>query len=163
MVPVVDGVRQLSSIALLIGRWGAWPPWTPLLLKTLAANPTIDFYLLSDANPTDGHAASALPANIHHVPLTLGQLLDRLRKTVGCTLHSLKATGTYGSGVSSAKTNDLKPMFGLVFETLLRGYTWWGYLQEDLLVGDLRSFATEALLAQSDVCLLYTSPSPRDS
>ena len=143
----------LSSLALLVGRWGTWPGWTPLLLHTFAANPTIAFFLLSDVSP-----ARSLPRNVRHVPLTLPQLLARLRGTVGVRLTSLTASGTYGSGVSSAKTNDFKPMFGAAFSEMLQGFAWWGYLQEDLLVGDLRSFATEALLARSDVICPYLHP-----
>ena len=145
--------RVLTSLALLIGRWGQWPAWTPLLLRTLAANPTVAFYTLSDVPP-----APTLPANIRHISLTLPQLLARLRRTIGVRLKSLSASGTYGSGVSSAKTNDFKPMFGAAFADLLSGYAWWGYLQEDLLVGDLRAFATEALLARSDVVCPYLFP-----
>lgn len=99
-----------------------------------------------------------LPSNVRHVPLTLAQLLARLRATVGVRLTTLSASGTYGSGVSSAKTNDFKPMFGVAFAELLRPYAWWGYLQEDLLVGDLRAFATEALLASADVLCPYLPP-----
>ena len=141
------------SIVLLVARWGQWPPWTPLLLRTFAGNPTIAFRLLSDVAP-----AAVLPANIHHVPLTLPQLLVRLRTAVKSTLNSLTASGTYGSGVSSAKTNDFKPMFGVVFADLLRGFDWWGTLQEDLLVGDLRAFATNHLLAHSDVVCPFLPP-----
>ena len=145
--------QVLTSLALLVGRWGHWPAWTPLLLRTLAANPTVAFYMLSDVTP-----APKLPDNVRHISLTLPQLLARLRRTVGVRLKSLTASGTYGSGVSSAKTNDFKPMFGAAFADLLSGYAWWGYLQEDLLVGDLRAFATEALLARSDVICPYIFP-----
>ena len=156
--PSKDGARgrstpALTSIVLLVGRWGSWPGWTPLLLRTFEANPTIVFKLLSDTP-----AAAHLPSNVHHVPLTLQQLLMRLRASVGCTLRTLSASGTYGSGVSSAKTNDFKPMWGVALADHLRGFAWWGYLQEDLLLGDLRAFATEALLASSDVISPYLPP-----
>ena len=49
-------------------------------------------------------------------------------------------------------------LWGMAFAELLKTHAWWGYLQEDLLVGDLRSFATEALLASSDVISPYLPP-----
>ena len=143
----------LSSLALLVGRWGGWPGWTPLFLRTLGSNPTIDFLLLSDRRP-----AALLPPNVRHVPLDLEALLARLRRTVGCTLTTLRATGRFASGPSAAKTNDLKPFWGTAFADLLTPYRWWGYLQEDLLVGNIRAFATEALLARSDVITPYLPP-----
>ena len=38
-----------NNIALLVGRWGRWPSWMPLALRTYASNSFIDFHLLSDA------------------------------------------------------------------------------------------------------------------
>ena len=40
-----------NDIALLVGRWGRWPTWMPLVLRTYASNSFIDFHLLSDAPP----------------------------------------------------------------------------------------------------------------
>ena len=144
------------SIALLIGRWGRWPGWTPLLFRTFALNPTIAFYCLSDTPPAVD--SSRLPTNVRHIPLTLPQLLRRLRETVGLKLTTLSASGSFKAGVSAAKTNDLKPMWGVAFADLLHRFDWWGYLQEDLLVGNLRQFATDALLARSDVISPYLPP-----
>ena len=48
--------------------------------------------------------------------------------------------------------------WGVAFADLLRPFDWWGYLQEDLLVGDLRAFATDELLARSDVVSPYLPP-----
>lgn len=147
----------LPSIALVVARWGGWPAWTPLFLRTLGANPTVDFMLLSDATP----APLPLPANVRLYRVTLAQLLARLRRTVGVRLGTLTpgaAEGKFGSGVSSAKTNDFKPMFGEAFADLLAPYDWWGHLQEDLLLGDLRAFATRALLSSRDVLCPYVAP-----
>ena len=52
------------SIALLIGRWGRWPGWTPLLFRTFALNPTIAFCCLSDTPPAID--SSRLPTNVRH-------------------------------------------------------------------------------------------------
>lgn len=148
----MPATRMQPSIALLVGRWGGWPGWTPLLLLTMRANPTVDFFLLSDAAPD-----ATLPPNVRFVRVTLDELLRRFRP-LGCTLTSLRSRGTFSSGVSQAKVNDLKPFFGTAFAELLRPYEWWGNLQEDLVLGDLRAFATSALLARSDVVSPYTAP-----
>jgi hypothetical protein len=64
--------------------------------------------------------------------------------------------GVTASGVSSAKTNDLKPLLGEALAPLLAPYDWWGYLQEDLLVGDLANrFFSPSVLASADVISPY--------
>ena len=120
---------QPPSLAIIVARWGSWPSWTPLFLHTLRHNPTVDFHLLSDVPPP----GTALPApNVRHHAWSLEQLLARLRETVGVRLNSLHVGGAFASGVSSAKLNDFKPMFGEVFAELLAPYEWWGHLQEGM-------------------------------
>ena len=142
--PPAPLAEPLPSIALLVGRWGRWPGWTPLLLRSFEMNPTIDFLLLSDVSPV--FQETQLPTNVWYIRLTLDAMLARLRATVGCTIKTLQATRAFATGPSAAKTNDLKPFWGVAFRDLLRSYSWWGYLQEDVLLGDLRAFATAPLL-----------------
>ena len=142
-------------IALLVGRFGGWPAWTPLWLKTLGASRGVDFHVLSDAPPVTG----TLPPNVIYHSWTLDGLLVRLRATVGAKLRTLHATGAFASGVSASKLNDFKPMLGEAFASdLLQPYDWWGYLQEDLLIGNLSRLATPALLADADVVSPYFAP-----
>lgn len=149
------------SLAFLVGRWGGWPPWTPLLMRSFSTNPSITFITLSDSPPAAGRL---LPSNVRHVPLSLEGLLVRMRRQVGCTLRTLSSASSTraGSGgnhaTSSSKSNDFKPMWGLAFADLLAGYDWWGYLQEDLVVGDLRAAFDAPLLASSDVVSPFLPP-----
>jgi len=137
-----------------VGRWGGWPPWTPLMLQTLAANPTVTFLLLSEELP----ANVAIPANVEHHTWTLEALLRRLQSTVGVRLRSLGASGVLSNGVSAAKVNDFKPMWGEAFQKELRRFEWWGYMQEDVVLGDLRSLATPSLLGRVDVVCPFDAP-----
>lgn len=124
----------------------------------MAANAWVDFHLLSDAT-----LETRLPRNVIFHPMTLASLEMRLRRRIGLNV-SLSALDSgarrpeYG-GMSSAKTNDLKPMFGEVFgDTLLRRYEWWGYLQEDVLLGDLMLCVTPSLLERADVISPFVRP-----
>ena len=84
-----------AAIAILIARWHGWPPWTPVFLKTLAENPTIDFHVLSDTAPVPTGSSSPLPPNVIFHRWTLQQLLVRLRETVGEEVtDSISARGT---------------------------------------------------------------------
>ena len=82
---------------VFIARWGSWPLFTPLLLKTLGLNSAIDFVLLSDVVPP-----FLLPANVQFRRITLNELTLRMQRTVGLQLTSLSAQARSG-GWSSAK------------------------------------------------------------
>ena len=98
-----------------------------------------------------GRLSGTLPPNafLHSTPLP--QLLDRLRRTAGCRLNTLQAAGTFSSGVSAAKVNDFKPMFGEAFAPLLARYEWWGVLQEDVRA-TASSFARAQCAYRLDPC-----------
>ena len=89
--PSTAAASHTPTLALLVGRWGAWPGWTPLLLRTCAANPTVDFMLLSDVSPVP--EGEQLPPNVRHVYFTLDMLLTRMRACCGCTLRTHPAGG----------------------------------------------------------------------
>ena len=73
-----DCSSDAPSVGILVGRWGGWPAWTPVFLRTLAANPTISFLLLSEEPPPN---VGAMPANVEHHAWTLEALLRRLQRT----------------------------------------------------------------------------------
>ena len=54
--------------------------------------------------------------------------------------------------------NDLKPLFGHLFADLLRGCAFWGNVQEDTLVGDVRHFLSDRLLSQFDIVSPLPAP-----
>ena len=126
----------MPPVAIFTGRWGSWPGWMPLVLKSLSHNTWAHFILLSEAPPR-----ALLPANVIFHNLSIESLEFKMREKVGLNVNlSVRDTSANGeaTGMSTAKTNDLKPMWGEVFaDSLLRGYEWWGYLQEDVLLGDV--------------------------
>ena len=145
-----------APIAMLVARWGGWPGWMPLFVHTLGANRgLVDFHLLSDVPPH-----GPLPPNVFFHSWTIAQLLERLRRTVGCTLTDISTQGTSGNRkMSTAKVNDLKPTFGEAFQAdLLRPYAWWGWMQEDVLVGDLASCITPHILRSHDLITPFQPP-----
>ena len=86
-------------------------------------------------------------------------VLDRARAHARPDLRPASSTAasiarihaSRASGVSASKLNDFKPMLGEAFASdLLQPYDWWGYLQEDLLIGNLSRLATPAFLADAD-------------
>ena len=69
------------------------------------------------------------------------------------------AQSRHGPRRSNAKINDFKPTFGEVFaEDILRPYDWWGYLQEDILLGQLSHCLTQSVLRKYDIINSFGPP-----
>ena len=61
--------------------------------------------------------------------------------------------------IPAAKVNDFKPMWGEAFSDWLAGYDWWGYLQEDVLLGRLAGHClTAELLERFDIISPFWYP-----
>jgi len=133
-------------VGIIIGRWGGWPGWTPLLLRMMGTNTQFDFLLISDSSPPT--SGIPLPPNVCFCYLPLPEM----QASVGLQLRlSVNLTLRRQGDVSAAKTNDLKPMWGEALSDLLQGYEWWGYMQEDLLIGNLSTCIDEARLDDADI------------
>ena len=124
--PPVARTAGVPSICLLVARWGGWPPWLPLLMRSYAANADVSFTLLGDlkplahfstSSPSSSAPAAVLPPNVRFVQLSTRALIERLVRTVG-----FRATSLALNNHSTSKISDLKPMFGEVFaDDLLAG------------------------------------------
>ena len=146
--------RPAHSVCLFVLRWGGWPPWAALLLRTMESNPTVRFFLLGDEPPK----AQRWPTNVAFQEVTLRKVLQRTRSALGvATSKELRVDG------GGSKISDFKPMLAHLFPELLEagGYDggrcdFWGYMQEDQFLGDLRAFLDPALLRSHDViCPLH--------
>ena len=78
-----------------------------------------------------------------HVPLE--QLRRRFVAKLGAGEAQASAKLSSGKGLS-----DLKPFYGHVFDDLLGGYTHWGWVDWDILLGDLAAVVGEEALWASD-------------
>jgi len=112
----------------------------------------LTFLLVGDVGP-----ALDLPPNVIFVPCTLAELTARSAR-IGGRLALANAASRFDSGVSAAKVNDLKPMFGELFAAELQPFDVWGHLQEDILLGNLSLLAAPRDLQQNDVISPYFAP-----
>ena len=77
-----------------------------------------------------------LPPNVKHVNVTWDQLVDRVSKRLfdGDDLPNLRDAGPY-------KVIDFKPLFAHLFPEQVRGYDWWGHVDNDLVLGNVPTFS----------------------
>ena len=147
------GWRSKAKAAIIICRWGSWPAWFPLVLRSIEPNRDFSFLLISDVRPD-----VPLPRNVHYHAVSLADLVERFRKAIpSFTLapadlepHALLHLRG-GITMSAAKINDLKPMLGLALSDILAPYKWWGWVQEDVVLGNLSACVPSSLLSESDV------------
>lgn len=143
-------MSQAHRICLVLPYFGTFPEWFYLWLESAAANSFIDFLILTD---TPEAKITVCPstlgtcklceypaANIHVQKIQFADLKKRADAVLGfsCELGS------------PYKICDYKPLFGLMFEDLLRGYDFWGWCDPDVVWGNLRQFLTEERLDQFD-------------
>ena len=132
----------MKSIAIIACFIGKVHNYFSLWLKSVAANPTIDFYLVGQMNLEDYE----LPPNCHVKSFSLEELENEIRTK----LHEPNAV----IGIPY-KTGDYRPMFGEVFQDWLKDYDIWGYCDIDVVFGNLRKFLTDEKLDSYDKIYPY--------
>ena len=87
-----------------------------------------------------------LPPNVCHVHVTWKQFMDRVSTRLfgGETQTNLLTSGKY-------KINDFKSLFAHLFPEEVQGYDWWGHVDNDLVLGDVRRFITKEMPTNYDV------------
>ena len=90
--------------------------------------------------------AFPLPPNVLHVPMSWEQFVERVsaRLFEGEKLSNLL-------NASRNKVIDFKPCFAHLFPELVSRYDWWGHLDNDLLLGNIRHFVTQDILSHYDL------------
>lgn len=121
---------------MLVPYFGSWPAWIDLFFETARRNARIDFLIVTDCD-----AARFAAPNIHIRPASFQAYVERARSWLGLPFDPPDAY----------KLCDLRPMFGALHEEELSGYEFYGWCDTDLLLGDIRSVYTDAVLARYDV------------
>lgn len=137
---MADVVKNPARNSICLIRWwfGDYLPYMDCVLRSCAANPDIDWLLLTD-NPSRKN----FPPNVR----THLTSVEEFRK-----LFSTKLGFTVNLPNSDMLT-VFKPAFGMFFEELLTGYDFWGCCDLDMIFGDLRKFLREDILATHDKVL----------
>jgi len=137
---MVDTAKKPTRSSICLIRWwfGDYLPYMDCVLRSCAANPDIDWLLLTD-NPSRKN----FPPNVS----THLTSVEEFRK-----LFSAKLGFTVNLPNCDLLT-IFKPAFGIFFEELLAGYNFWGCCDLDMIFGDLRKFLREDILAAHDKIL----------
>lgn len=132
---------RLSSILLIVPFFGRLPSWSELHFRSCAANPTVNWLLVSD----QAFDAGSLPANVRTKRMTLAALKQQIDALVG--FETVLPT--------AYKLCDFRPLYGFLFADDLHGFDFWGHCDMDVIFGDIRHFLPEATLNAYDKVLIH--------
>ena len=123
----------MKTIAFILPHFGKLDVtgYFPLFLASCGENQTVDFFVF-----TDDRTPYPYPPNVHVFYLTLEALRERIQ-------------ALYGFPVTLDRPYQLcnfKIAYGEIFARELEGFDYWGYLDSDLILGDIRHFVTEEML-----------------
>lgn len=124
------------SVALILHYYGKLPNYFPLWLKSAGANPNFTFMIFSDID----FSSYNVPANVKIFPMTF----DEIKRLVSLYLDFEFVLN------NSYKFCDYRPLYGLIFHEYLEGYDFWGYVDSDVIWGDIGKFITDDILGKYD-------------
>lgn len=113
---------RITLVGVYLGRM---PFYSSLFLKSAAANPSIEFLIATDQDPS-----GSLPANLHFLPITRESFEALATKKLG---HRMRVQCT-------RKLCDYKPAYGRIFCDHLRGADYWGHIDLDVVWGNIPKF-----------------------
>jgi len=124
----------MTSICMLVVWMGKFPNTFELWKQSVFHNSTVDFYIVTDNEGLRDEA------NLHFVHMTLPEAKQRFQALMEfpITLET------------PYKVCDYKPLIGEAFADITEKYEFWGHMDLDLMLGDVRAFLTEDVLQSYD-------------
>tara|TARA_R110000737_G_C14622045_1_gene493504 strand:- start:2103 stop:3026 length:924 start_codon:yes stop_codon:yes gene_type:complete len=125
-----------NKIILLIPYFGKWPEWFHLFFETMRRNEKIDFHFFTDCE-TQSYSAS----NVHFEMMNFDEYVKHAQGQISSPINIQ----------NPYKICDLRPLFGKIHSRTVEGYDFFGWMDIDLLLGDISAFLTPEILNSYDV------------
>ena len=137
-------VRKQERVLLtnfLYGEKVAKKNYLRLFIESARYAENVDFLIIGD-----NILPFELPPNVRHAYVPWDSLIDLLFRR----LFDGEETGRVRRA-QKYKVNDFKPLLAYLFPEYVEGYDWWGHVDNDMIVGNIRKWLTDDLLFQSDI------------
>lgn len=119
------------KIAIITFYFGELPNYFDVWLKSVEGNPEFDFIFY-----TDNQKKYDYPSNMQVNYCSFDQIKAKVQNCFDFTIALDKPY----------KFTDYKPAFGIIFKEELRDYDFWGYVDQDVVLGELSKFITTEIL-----------------
>ena len=136
------------SIRLIVPHFGARPPYLPLVLKSMAHNPRVNWLLITDGPVPD------VPPNVAVQLCEFQHLVARIQSFFDFPVALERPY----------KLCDFRPAYGEIFQREIAGYDFWGHCDLDVIFGRILehlpadAFRTDKILFQGNFALYRNSP-----
>lgn len=116
--------------------YGPWPVWFNRFIQSCRFNKEFDFLIFSDNEVQNEEGG-----NVFFYKLPFSDFLKLAEERLG---FSIAIDNPY-------KLCDLKIVYGLILQKIVSPYEFWGHLDLDVLLGDLKSFFSSDNLNRNDI------------
>lgn len=130
--------KNEKKIAFICPYFGKLPTYLQLWLNSCEKNPKVNWILI-----TDDKSDFRYPKNVTVIYWTFEELKLYIQ---GKFKFKISLDSPY-------KLCDYKPVYGYIFEELLKEYDFWGHCDIDCIMGNIRKFITDDILEKYDKVL----------
>lgn len=130
------------QICIIVPYFGVFPVWFDLYLYSCSVQNNIDFIFFTDCE---------IPEVVYDNTIFISVSFDDY-----CAYISEKLNIKFNPA-SPYKLCDVKPFYGVIHETIINQYTFWGFADIDLLFGHLEMVVNKDNLGKYDVITTHTN------
>lgn len=124
----------MNKIIVIIPYFGKIPDYFTVWKESILKNDTIDFCMFTD----NKSIVSAGNLKVHHIAFK--EYVDLISSSFD---FQIVCDQPY-------KLCDYKPVYGYVFNEMLKDYEFWGYCDMDMIFGNIRKYITTEILDSFD-------------
>lgn len=136
-----------NKVLIITSRFSSVSNFFDLWLESASRNPEFDFMILTDID----------------IPYKSDNIILKKYTDLVSFINDVDERLGYKTGISSPfKTADLRPAYAYMFRDIIQevyrsrhddkgNYDFWGYIDTDLILGNLRHFINDAVLDNCDV------------
>ena len=128
--------EYMNQIILFMVYYGKLPNYFDLWVKAVEYNSTIDFCVITDCIDDN----QIFPSNMKIIKLSF----ENFQKKVQSKFNFKVSIKNYG------RISQFRPALAYIFPEYIKGYKYWGFIECDLIPGDIRKFITDDILEQYD-------------
>jgi len=129
--------KEHHNIILISCYFGKLPWYTAHFLKSCSYNRDIQFLIFTD----DLSYQEAAPENVQFTYMTLEEFNILATQKLSFTTRIDHAY----------KVCDFKPTYGLMFQSEIQDYDFWGHIDLDIIFGNIRFYISNDLLNEFDL------------
>lgn len=134
----------MKSIGIILFYFGKYPWYHDFFIDSCKKNETVDFIFF-----TDNISNQKQDSNIKYIPFSIEKFNSIASAKLGFEVNV----------INGLKICDFRPAFGVIFNSFINNYDYWGYSDTDIIYGNLRNFLDDDILTYDYISVRDDYPS----